>query len=85
MKIHPSPFHIQPEACVRPPVVALNNVQADCPTGAQAPQPGCKVSVRRLIGPDEAQAGAWVAEVCQQRHGAIAVLDTGGGDHHGQP
>ena len=36
------------------------------------------------VGPDQQDLRAGAVEVPQQRPGAVAVLDAGGGDHHGQ-
>jgi hypothetical protein len=36
------------------------------------------------IGPDQQDLHAGPAEIPQQRPGAVAVLDAGGGDHYGE-
>lgn len=70
----------EPLAPLRP----FDQRQADFPPRPQAPEPGDKASRRGLIGPDQPHPGATVAGVCQHGHGPSALLDAGGGDHHGR-
>jgi hypothetical protein len=46
--------------------------------------PGGKLAGIYGISPDQADTAAGPVEVPQQRPGAVAVLDRGGSDHHGQ-
>ena len=46
--------------------------------------PGGELAGVDGVGPDQADAAAGAVQVPQQRPGGVAVLDGGGGDHHGQ-
>ena len=46
--------------------------------------PGAQLAGVDGVGPDQADVARGAVEVPQQRPGAVAVLDGGGGDHHGQ-
>ncbi len=46
--------------------------------------PGAQLAGVDGVGPDQADAAAGAVQVPQQRPGGVAVLDGGGGDHHGQ-
>src|SRR6266571_5710803 len=50
----------------------------------QAGGPAGELAGVDSTGPDQADAAAGAVQVPQQRPGGVAVLDGGGGDHHGQ-
>ena len=59
-----------------------DNVEANLAPGPQRPYPGDERPSIGLIGPNQAQAGEPVPQDGQQGHGALTILDMGGGHDH---
>src|SRR5215470_5360605 len=63
------------------PVALGDDLYSDLHGRGPGGEPGGGVSG---VGPDQQDLAASAMQVPQQRPGGVAVLDAGGGDHHGQ-
>ena len=68
----------------REPLLVVGTQDNLQPKTAFGGPPVQELAAITAVDPDEAQFLAGTAQVCEQKLGAIAVLDGGGGDHHCQ-